>query len=85
MSSDKKALFGVFDGHGGKEVAIWCRKNYEQIVEDGYPGDGKDEPTQKEWLRKTFLKVDEKIALPEAQDFLGNLRRTEPPNKPPLL
>jgi len=26
MGNDKKALFGVFDGHGGREVAVYCHE-----------------------------------------------------------
>ena len=26
------SIFGVFDGHGGREVAVFCTKNYEQIL-----------------------------------------------------
>ena len=26
--SEDKALFGVFDGHGGREVAVFCNKHY---------------------------------------------------------
>lgn len=32
MNSTDKALFGVFDGHGGREVAIYCNKHYEDIL-----------------------------------------------------
>jgi serine/threonine protein phosphatase PrpC len=28
LDSNDKALFGVFDGHGGREVAIYCNLNY---------------------------------------------------------
>jgi serine/threonine protein phosphatase PrpC len=26
-------LFGVFDGHGGKEVAIFAEENFKKILE----------------------------------------------------
>lgn len=32
MGSDEKTLFGVFDGHGGREVAVFCNNNYEKIL-----------------------------------------------------
>lgn len=28
MENENKALFGVFDGHGGREVAIYCGNHY---------------------------------------------------------
>jgi|APFre7841882793_1041355.scaffolds.fasta_scaffold115838_1 protein phosphatase 1G len=34
MDSDQKALFGVFDGHGGREVAVYCKKHYSTMLED---------------------------------------------------
>ena len=33
LNSPDKALFGVFDGHGGREVAIFCNMKYEGILE----------------------------------------------------
>jgi len=32
MDSPNKALFGVFDGHGGREVAVYCNQHYEGIL-----------------------------------------------------
>ena len=32
MEDQNKALFGVFDGHGGREVAVFCHNNYETIL-----------------------------------------------------
>jgi serine/threonine protein phosphatase PrpC len=34
LDSDNKALFGVFDGHGGREVAVFCKKNYSKFLAD---------------------------------------------------
>lgn len=34
MGDPNKALFGVFDGHGGREVAVYCNEEYEKILED---------------------------------------------------
>jgi serine/threonine protein phosphatase PrpC len=36
MGDAEKALFGVFDGHGGREVAVYTRKHYEQILGKDY-------------------------------------------------
>jgi len=29
MNDPNKALFGVFDGHGGREVAVYCNEEYQ--------------------------------------------------------
>jgi len=34
MNDPDKALFGVFDGHGGREVAVFCNMKYEGILEN---------------------------------------------------
>ena len=39
----------------------------------------------KEWLRKSFLNVDEDLKKPEHVKYLQQLRKDKPPNKPPLL
>lgn len=31
--SNEAIVFGVFDGHGGKEVAIFCKENIQSILE----------------------------------------------------
>jgi len=33
LADENKALFGVFDGHGGREVAVFCNKHYETILD----------------------------------------------------
>jgi serine/threonine protein phosphatase PrpC len=34
MDRPEKNLFGVFDGHGGREVAVYCGAHYRQILAD---------------------------------------------------
>ena len=31
-NNNNEALFGVFDGHGGREVAVFSNKHYEDIL-----------------------------------------------------
>lgn len=38
-----------------------------------------------EWLRQSFLKVDEELRLEEGQNELADLRRAKPPKKPAIL
>ncbi len=55
-TSDKRlALFGVFDGHGGGEVARWVRLHYTDIVTNN--ANFKKEKFE-ECFRETFLQVD---------------------------
>tara|TARA_B110000914_G_C15372576_1_gene403890 strand:+ start:242 stop:376 length:135 start_codon:yes stop_codon:yes gene_type:complete len=42
MDNPDKALFGVFDGHGGREVAVFCNMAYEKILEDSQNDKNKD-------------------------------------------
>jgi len=50
-----KALFAVFDGHGGREVAHYAEKYYPNILkkEDGF-----NKGEYKEAMRRSFLNVD---------------------------
>lgn len=32
-TKEKGMLFGVFDGHGGKDVAVFADKNFQKILE----------------------------------------------------
>jgi len=69
LDTNEKALFGVFDGHGGREVAVWCQKYYEDILSRDFNPDQNDEEV-KEWLRKSFLNVDEDLRKPEHLKYL---------------
>ena len=39
----------------------------------------------KEWLRLSFLYVDDELKTAQGQNELGDLRREKPPKKPALL
>jgi protein phosphatase 1G len=47
--------------------------------------DANEHKDTQEWLRTSFLKVDEEIQTQEGQNYLGDFRRQNPPKKPPLL
>ena len=68
-----KALFGVFDGHGGREVAVYSNRHYQQILQKDYESLGKQ--NEKEWLRQSFLKVDDALRTEKGQNEVGDLRR----------
>jgi len=77
-----EALFGVFDGHGGREVAVFSNKHYENILTQELKSQEKD---VREGLRLSFLDVDVELKTPQGQNELGDLRREKPPKKPALL
>ena len=47
-NNDNEALFGVFDGHGGREVAVYSNKHYEEILIRDLKLQSED---VQEWLR----------------------------------
>jgi protein phosphatase 1G len=49
------ALFGVFDGHGGKEVAKFCAAHIAEALK---ASDGYRQGNYSEALRQTFLEMD---------------------------
>ena len=64
---DNVALFAVFDGHGGQEVAKFCGKYFgielqknENFIQKNY----------KEALEETFLKMDQLLLAPDSQSKL---------------
>lgn len=83
MDKHHRALFAVFDGHGGREVAVYCKKHFPEILQSeaalcDSEGEGK-------WMQRSFLKVDEMLRTEEGQNELGDLRREKPPKKPAIL
>ena len=55
---DKKALFGVFDGHGGSEVAKYTKKYLEDIIRDTNEYKDRDYCQS---MRRSFLRIDERL------------------------
>jgi len=53
---DNTSLFGVFDGHGGAQVAKFCAVRLPQILQQG------DASRATTALRNSFLQLDEKLA-----------------------
>ena len=55
------SYFAVFDGHGGREVAVFSNKHYENILTKDLKENEKD---VKEGLRLSFLNVDVELKTP---------------------
>ena len=77
----EKHLFGVFDGHGGGEVAKYTRKHFERLLTDAEEYKQSD---FKEGLRKGFLKVDESLNEGGLEE-VAQIKRDNPPKKSPLM
>ena len=69
-------MFAVFDGHGGREVACYCSKYYPKLLED--TRDIIKSDSEREWLRKSFLTMDEMLLTPEADKEIKQLRKEKP-------
>ena len=54
----KEAFLGVFDGHGGKEVAIYCGKHILEVLRDNMAFRAGDIESA---LTETFFKLDENM------------------------
>ena len=57
-SDDDIAIFSVFDGHSGTDVAIYAAENLEEILKKQPEFDAKDYPAA---LTKTFIQLDDQM------------------------
>ena len=79
---DNQHLFGVFDGHGGKEVAIWVERNLINILtQDKKYKDGK----YNDALYRSFIEVDKRLNAKEAKQEMLKIREENPEGKNPFL
>lgn len=68
------SVFGVFDGHGGKEVAIFVEKHFlEELAKNKNFQEGKYDLA----LSETFLKMDELLMSPNGQSELNQIKGNE--------
>ena len=58
-NGDKGMIFGVFDGHGGKEVAVFAADKYKQILENDKNFKTGD---YKAALEQSFYDLDEQVS-----------------------
>lgn len=64
-------VYGVFDGHGGKEVAEFCKENIQKILEENLSSLKNVDDKYKEALKKTFFALDEKVHKQDYADMTG--------------
>lgn len=70
LGGTKVALFGVFDGHGGKEVSIYVKENFVSLLLSR-PSFEKKQYEQA--LRETFQQVDEVLLSPSGKTELKRI------------
>lgn len=67
----------MFDGHGGKEVAHYSEKHYEDVLRN--VEEFKEETDIQEGLRKSFLALDRKIQVEGGLKDIAAMKRENPP------
>jgi len=78
------SLFGVFDGHGGKQVALFCREHMPGLVlgqmAEQLQGGGWEERPEAlgASMRNSFHSVDDMLREPEHQRRLIELKQEQP-------
>jgi len=67
MKDPNRGFFAVYDGHGGKEAAIFCSKNLHLVLEEFLSKESENifsEPERVlEILKKTYLETDDRIKI----------------------
>jgi len=71
-SDKKRSVFAVFDGHGGREVAVYTAKHLEKIIKDN---EAYSSGEVCEGLRQSFLEVDKKLEKDGGMDELAELKK----------
>jgi len=65
-------LFGVFDGHGGREVACYTKAHLEDIINDHEHFRSGD---YSEALRQSFLDIDRSLEKEQGREEIANMKR----------
>eukprot|EP00013_Stygamoeba_regulata_P023846 CAMPEP_0177649274 /NCGR_PEP_ID=MMETSP0447-20121125/11292_1 /TAXON_ID=0 /ORGANISM="Stygamoeba regulata, Strain BSH-02190019" /LENGTH=283 /DNA_ID=CAMNT_0019152007 /DNA_START=262 /DNA_END=1109 /DNA_ORIENTATION=+ len=61
FDDDGQAFFGVYDGHGGKQAALYCQQNFHEFFKEclaEYPPDKRTDENLAEVMRAAFAKTD---------------------------
>lgn len=77
VSSSTGGLFGIFDGHGGIEVAEFCARHFEAAL--------KANPHYQTLnfelaLQETFLRMDEMLMTTEGKAEIAEINKQFPAN-----
>eukprot|EP00347_Sterkiella_histriomuscorum_P012912 403366745 len=75
------SIYGVFDGHGGIEVAEFCSKNLEEVLQQQQNYKMKNYDLA---LQDTFLKIDEILQTPGGKRQLLQIQASYPPQVSPV-
>lgn len=76
------ALFGVFDGHGGKEASVVVKNQYEKILKDSEHYSSED---YEKALYDSFFKMDEYLGSIEGKAQMKQVALENPESKSPLM
>ncbi len=83
LDEEKKlSVFGVFDGHGGGEVAQFCRRHFRDILKEN---DKFKKEQYEDLFRESFLNVDVNLQTESGKEELADMKRANPPNKSPIF
>lgn len=74
------SIFGVFDGHGGKEVALFVERHFVEELKKNPKFQSKN---FKDALIETFLKMDELIMSPAGTKEVASLKGGDPDESNP--
>ena len=75
-------MFGVFDGHGGREVAHYTKQHLEDCITENKHFENSEFG---EALRQGFLDIDRQLEDEKGREELATMKRSKPPNKAPLF
>ena len=75
---ENESLFAVFDGHGGQEVAKFCKANFGEQLKANENYKNGNYPLA---LKETFFKMDEILETPEGQKEMESYRPVDERNQ----
>lgn len=77
ISSSTGGLFGIFDGHGGIEVAEFCARHFETALKASPHYQALNFEVA---LQETFLRMDEMLMTPEGKAEIVEINKQFPAN-----